>query len=122
MPFIDQTAAARRPPPGKDQKTDLSAFPGRGSASSIAIAALILRISLGGLFLAHVCLKDLVFTPAGGAGSFRSLGLPGWSADATIAAETPSGGASSCRRGRSSSLKTERPQIRRTSMPCFCSA
>ncbi|MBN8188967.1 hypothetical protein JF540_19985 [Salipiger thiooxidans] len=102
--------------------TDVSKFPDLGAASSIVIAALILRISLVGLFLADACRKYFVFTPAGGAGYFRLLGLPGWTADATIAAETLGGGASSCRRGRSSSLKTERPQIRRTSMPCFCSA
>ena len=54
-------------------------------------AALILRISLGTLFLAHGLLKLLVFTPAGSAGFFASLGVPGWLAHATIAAELAGG-------------------------------
>lgn len=39
-------------------------------------AALVLRLSLGILFLAHAGLKIFVFTPAGTAGFFGSLGLP----------------------------------------------
>ncbi len=39
-------------------------------------AALILRLSLGGMFLAHAGLKYFVFTLAGAAGYFGSLGLP----------------------------------------------
>jgi len=39
-------------------------------------AALILRIALGILFLAHAGLKVFVFTPAGAAQFFGSLGLP----------------------------------------------
>jgi|GEM_PF-49405 len=39
-------------------------------------AALILRLSLGILFLAHAGLKLFVFTPAGTAAFFGSLGLP----------------------------------------------
>jgi len=39
-------------------------------------AALLLRVSLGILFLAHAGLKIFVFTPAGTAGFFGSLGLP----------------------------------------------
>ena len=39
-------------------------------------AALFLRLSLGGLFLAHFALKLFVFTPAGTAQFFGSLGLP----------------------------------------------
>ncbi len=50
-------------------------------------AAFILRVSLGILFLAHVSLKIFVFKPAGTAGYFASLGLPGWLAYLTIAAE-----------------------------------
>jgi putative oxidoreductase len=38
--------------------------------------ALLLRLVLGGLFLAHAGLKIFVFTPAGTAGFFGSLGLP----------------------------------------------
>ncbi len=40
-------------------------------------AALLLRIALGILFLAHLGLKLFVFTPAGTAKYFESLGLPG---------------------------------------------
>jgi putative oxidoreductase len=41
------------------------------------LAALLLRVSMGVLFLAHAGLKLFVFTPAGTAGYFASLGLPG---------------------------------------------
>ncbi|MFD2252669.1 putative oxidoreductase [Pseudochelatococcus lubricantis] len=47
-------------------------------------AALVLRLALGILFLAHAGLKIFVFTPAGTAGFFGSLGLPGWLAYVTI--------------------------------------
>ena len=50
-------------------------------------AALMLRLSLGTMFLAHGLLKVMVFTPAGTAGFFNSLGLPSWLAYATIVAE-----------------------------------
>lgn len=39
-------------------------------------AALLLRLSLGVLFLAHAGMKIFVFTPAGTAKFFGSLGLP----------------------------------------------
>ncbi len=39
-------------------------------------AALLLRLSLGVLFLAHLALKLFVFTPGGTAQFFGSLGLP----------------------------------------------
>ncbi len=51
------------------------------------LATTILRVSLGGLFLAHAGLKLFVFTPAGTAGYFASLGLPGPLAYLVIAAE-----------------------------------
>lgn len=41
------------------------------------LAALVLRLSTGGLFLTHGLIKLFVFTPAGTAGYFQSLGLPG---------------------------------------------
>ncbi|MGU3495378.1 DoxX family protein [Xanthobacteraceae bacterium A53D] len=47
-------------------------------------AALLLRLALGILFLAHAGLKIFVFTPAGTAAFFGSLGLPGWFAYVTI--------------------------------------
>jgi putative oxidoreductase len=50
-------------------------------------AALLLRLALGGLFLAHASLKLFVFTPAGTAQFFASVGVPGALAYATIAAE-----------------------------------
>jgi putative oxidoreductase len=50
-------------------------------------AALLLRVTLGGVFLAHAALKLFVFTPAGTAKFFASLGLPYELAYITIAAE-----------------------------------
>ena len=50
-------------------------------------AALLLRITLGGLFLAHDALKIFVFTPAGTAKFFGSVGLPAELAYLVIAAE-----------------------------------
>ncbi len=40
--------------------------------------ALLLRLTLGGLFLAHDWLKFFIFTPAGTEHFFASIGLPGW--------------------------------------------
>jgi putative oxidoreductase len=54
-------------------------------------AALILRITLGVLFLAHAGLKVFVFTPAGAAQFFGSLGLPPTLAYLTIVVETVGG-------------------------------
>ena len=54
-------------------------------------ALLLLRVALGILFLAHASLKLFVFKPAGTAGFFRSLGLPGGLAYVTIAAELAGG-------------------------------
>src|ERR1700761_7480420 len=50
-------------------------------------AALLLRLSLGALFLIHAGLKLFVFTPAGTAQFFGSVGLPPALAYVTIAAE-----------------------------------
>lgn len=50
-------------------------------------AALLLRLALGVLFLAHAGLKIFVFTPAGTAAFFGSLGLPPAFAYVTIAWE-----------------------------------
>ena len=60
-------------------------------ARTAPYAALLLRASLGGLFLAHAALKIFVFTPAGTAGFFASLGLPPALAYATMAAEVVGG-------------------------------
>lgn len=54
-------------------------------------AALVLRLSLGVMYLAHGLLKLVVFTPAGTAGYFGSLGLPPVLAYATIGAEIAGG-------------------------------
>ncbi|MFD2264638.1 DoxX family protein [Lacibacterium aquatile] len=57
------------------------------------IGVTLLRISLGIMFLAHsVILKWLTFTPAGTAQFFVSIGLPAWTAYATLAAEIIGGG------------------------------
>lgn len=44
----------------------------------IDLASLILRITLGVMFLAHGFTKLVVFTPAGTAQYFESLGFPGF--------------------------------------------
>lgn len=50
------------------------------SARTASQAALLLRLGLGTLFLAHGLTKLLVFTPAGTAQFFSAHGFPGWSA------------------------------------------
>ena len=50
-------------------------------------AALVLRVSLGVMFIAHALLKYSVFTLPGTAKFFESLGLPGPLAYATFFAE-----------------------------------
>ncbi|ACL59988.1 DoxX family protein [Methylobacterium nodulans] len=60
-------------------------------ARTAPYAALLLRLTLGGLFLAHAGLKLLVFTPAGTAAFFGKLGLPPALAYAVIAAEALGG-------------------------------
>ncbi|WP_303637760.1 DoxX family protein [Stenotrophomonas tuberculopleuritidis] len=52
-----------------------------------AYAATLLRLALGVLFLVHGLTKLLVFTPAGTAAFFESLGLPGVLGHLTIAVE-----------------------------------
>ncbi len=50
-------------------------------------AALVLRLSLGTMFVAHAMLKLVVFTLPGTAQFFQSMGLPGSLAYAVFAAE-----------------------------------
>jgi len=57
------------------------------SASSVDRAAALLRISTAFLFLMHAGLKVFVFTPAGTAGYFASIGLPGFLAYIVILVE-----------------------------------
>ncbi len=59
----------------------------RADVAPADYAALLLRVSTGALFLIHGGLKLFVFTPAGTAGFFQSIGLPGPLAYLTIAAE-----------------------------------
>ena len=54
-------------------------------------AALALRLSSGALFIAHGLMKVFVFTIPGTVGYFESLGLPGFFAYLTIAAEVLGG-------------------------------
>lgn len=55
-------------------------------------AVTLLRVSLGVMYLAHsVVLKLFTFGLAGTAGYFESIGLPGWLAYATFAAEAVGG-------------------------------
>jgi putative oxidoreductase len=56
------------------------------------LAAFILRVTLGVMYLAHsVVLKMMTFTLAGTAAFFVSVGLPGWLAYVTFAAEAIGG-------------------------------
>ncbi|TMG76634.1 MAG: DoxX family protein [Betaproteobacteria bacterium] len=57
----------------------------------VGVAALLLRLSLGIMFYGHAWLKIKVFTPAGTVKYFESLGMPGWFAYATMAAEIVGG-------------------------------
>jgi len=55
-------------------------------------AVTLLRISLGMMYLAHsIVLKFITFGLAGTAGYFVSIGLPGWLAYVTFAAEAVGG-------------------------------
>ena len=59
--------------------------------SNADLAATILRVSMGVLFLAHAYLKLVIFTPAGTATYFESLGLPGALPYLVMAAELAGG-------------------------------
>ena len=56
-----------------------------------AYAALLLRVALGVMFIAHALLKYLVFTLPGTAQFFASVGLPGFLGYATFAVELVGG-------------------------------
>lgn len=60
-------------------------------ARTAPYAALLLRVALGTLFLAHAWFKLFVFTPAGTVAFFGSLGLPAVVAYLTILAEIAGG-------------------------------
>ena len=55
------------------------------------LAAALLRVTTGGLFLAHAWLKLVIYTPAGTVGFFESIGFPGFLAYLVIAAELVGG-------------------------------
>ena len=57
------------------------------TASNADLAATLLRVTSGVWFLLHAGLKIFVFTPAGTAGFFESIGLPGFLAYVVILAE-----------------------------------
>ena len=57
------------------------------------LAALLLRLTLGTVLIAHGLLKVLVFTPAGTVAFFEKIGLPGPLAYVTIVAELVAGAA-----------------------------
>jgi len=57
------------------------------STRRIDAAAVVLRTTLGAMFIAHALLKYYVFTVPGTVKFFESLGLPGPLAYVTIAAE-----------------------------------
>ena len=58
---------------------------------NIDIAALVLRTSLGVMFIAHAMLKIMVFTLPGTAQFFASVGFPGWMAYVVTFAEIAGG-------------------------------
>tara|TARA_R110000751_G_scaffold3568_8_gene17105 strand:+ start:539 stop:946 length:408 start_codon:yes stop_codon:yes gene_type:complete len=60
-------------------------------AKTAPYAALVLRGTTGLLFLTHGLTKLFVFTPAGTAGFFESLGLPGWLGIVTMILEIAGG-------------------------------
>ena len=60
-------------------------------STNTAYAALVLRLALGTMFIAHALLKIMVFTPAGTVGFFASLGVPGWFAYPVMFAELAGG-------------------------------
>lgn len=53
--------------------------------------ALLLRLALGAMYLAHGLLKVFVFTLPGTAGFFASQGFPAWTAYLVVAAELLAG-------------------------------
>lgn len=61
------------------------------NAQSAAYAALVLRVALGVMFIAHALLKVVVFTVPGTVQFFESVGLPGALAYVTIAVELGAG-------------------------------
>jgi putative oxidoreductase len=61
------------------------------SATRLDYAALLLRASLGTMFLAHGLMKFVEFTLPGTAAFFESVGFPGWTAYIVAPAEVLAG-------------------------------
>jgi len=61
------------------------------NGNQLDVAKLILRLSLGAMFIAHGLLKVMVFTLPGTVGFFESVGFPGWMAYLVTAAEIGGG-------------------------------
>ena len=61
------------------------------SSNTFDYATLLLRLMLGGMFLAHGLMKFVSFTLAGTAGFFESLGFPAWTAYVVSPAEVLAG-------------------------------
>src|SRR5690242_15595559 len=61
------------------------------SDTRTAYAALVLRLALGTMFIAHALLKYFVFTLPGTAQFFASVGIPGFLGYVTFAAELVGG-------------------------------
>jgi putative oxidoreductase len=59
---------------------------------SADLSVLIVRVSLGAILIAHSLLKIFVFTLAGTAGFFESVGFPGWAAYLVAPLELVAGG------------------------------
>jgi putative oxidoreductase len=69
----------------------MSTIVSTASSTRVAVATLLLRVSLGGMFIAHALLKYFVFTLPGTAQYFASLGLPPALGYLTFAAELVGG-------------------------------
>jgi putative oxidoreductase len=59
---------------------------------STDLSVLLVRVSLGAILIAHSLLKIFVFTLAGTAGFFESVGFPGWAAYLVAPLELVAGG------------------------------
>ncbi|MBC7781602.1 MAG: DoxX family protein [Proteobacteria bacterium] len=68
-----------------------STLPSTTSPAAADLAALVLRLALGTMFIAHGLLKVVVFTLPGTAAFFESQGFPGWSAYPVTALELVGG-------------------------------
>ena len=60
-------------------------------ANTQQIGALVLRLALGVMFVAHAALKVFVFTLPGTAAFFATQGFPGWTAYPVVAGELVAG-------------------------------